>query len=170
MITFQHHSCRAPISYLKSYAIWPIYHFVMLPLNFNTLAAEFYLLPSNWHEDNLLHTFAWHVFYFSMLTVWQTFSLVLTFGRAENWNSALSTVQGKYTQFLKRRTRKFNFRSYVLNLVKINIRFHLSKIGNPGADLSTNHATIVNQACQFIGQTCHNSQIELADLSANHAN
>ena len=57
---------------------------------------------------------------------------------------SLSTVQDKCIHpFLKRRTRKFNFRSYVLNLiktkivntdVKINISFFLSMVDSPGAD------------------------------------
>ena len=44
-----------------------------------------------------------------------------------------------YTQFLKWRTRKFNFRSYVLNLLLINISFCLSKVDSPGIDLSASH-------------------------------
>ena len=44
-----------------------------------------------------------------------------------------------YTLFLKRRTSRFNFRSYVLNLVKINM-FFLSKVGSPRG--------------RFIGQLC----------------
>ena len=41
----------------------------------------------------------------------------------------LSTVQGKCIYiFLKQRTRKLNFRSYVLNLVKINVSFFRSKV------------------------------------------
>ena len=59
----------------------------------------------------------------------------------------LSTVQVKciYT-ILKRRTRKFNFSFYVLNLIKINIRFCLSKVGSPEADISANSAKIVESS------------------------
>ena len=38
-----------------------------------------------------------------------------------------------YTQFLKQRTRKLNFRPCVLNLVQIHITCHLSKVGSPEA-------------------------------------
>ena len=41
-----------------------------------------------------------------------------------------------YTLFIKQRIRKFNFHSYVLNLVKISISFFLSKFGSHGVDLS----------------------------------
>ena len=89
----------------------------------NPLAADIFLLPSNWHEDNFLHTVTWHRVYFSMLTVWHgLFSLVLMFPGLKMKDLPISTAQGKcrYTIF-KRRTRKFHFRSYVLNLVQINI-------------------------------------------------
>ena len=76
-----------------------------------------------------------------MFTLWHIlFSLALMFPglRIEAPNRV-----SVYTLSLKRRTMKLNFRSYILNLVKINISFFLSKVGSPGADLSANHATLV---------------------------
>ena len=59
--------------------------------------------------------------FYSMFTVWHRCFIWYWRFRAENWSSAPFTVQGKCMYiFLKRITRKFNFRSYVLNLVKIN--------------------------------------------------
>ena len=178
----------------------------------------FFLLPSNWHKDNFLQTLTWHGLSFSMFTVWHgLFSLVLMFPGLRSEAPLPSTVQGKcrytffkwrtrkfnfrsyvlnfrfqcllfgtdfflwyscflgwevkihphpqyrvsvYTLFLKWRTRKFNFRSYVLSLVKINISFCLSKVGSMGpiyrpydlastissADLSALCATIVESS------------------------
>ena len=86
----------------------------------------------------------------------QTIFFGARISRAENLSSAPFTVQGKciYT-FFKAENQEIQFRSYVLNLVKINISFFLSKVGSTGADLSactissvdlsTNRATIVER-------------------------
>ena len=131
----------------------------------------------------MLHTFTMHKV-FPMLTVWHSlFSLVLVFPglRIE----LRPYIQYRvvyiyiyiciyiYTQFLKLRTRKFNFRSYLLNEVSINISFCLSKVGSPEADLSTISAKIVelsglsywppvpqylNRAGRFSGHPCQVDQ------------
>ena len=106
----------------------------------NPLPAKFFYILHG-HGDNFLQTFTWHGL-FSMFTVWHGFfSFVLTFPGLRIEDPTPSIVQGKsiYT-FFKRRTRKYNFRSYVLNLVKINISFCLSKVGRHGTDLSISRA------------------------------
>ena len=84
-----------------------------------------------------------------MFAVWHGLSsLILMFPGQKIEAPPLSTVQSKcilYT-FLKLRTSRFNFRSYVINLVMVNISCFLSKVGSPGADLSAFHATIVESS------------------------
>ena len=82
-----------------------------------------------------------------MITVWQ---LAWTFFFGTHVSglriAALSHSQYRvsvYTciyTFLKRKISRFNFRSYVLNLVKINISFFLSKVESLGTDLSITRA------------------------------
>ena len=99
---------------------------------------SFSMLPSNWHGDNFFTNPHQSGLSFSMFTVLhRLLSLVLMFPGLPIEAPPQSTVQGKciYT-FFKQKTRKFNFRSYVLNLIKMNISFCLSKVGSPGADLS----------------------------------
>ena len=102
-----------------------------------------------------------------MFTVWHRLSsLVLIFPGLRIEALPLSTV--------KRRTRKFNFHSYVLNLVQINRNVCLSKVGSPGADLLASRAEHVllvwptyrptvpqqpNRAGRFIDQTCQLDKI-----------
>ena len=51
-----------------------------------------------------------------------------------------------YTQLLKRRTRKFNFRSFVLQpSIDINISFYLSKVGSPSQGLFIGHPCQVDK-------------------------
>ena len=74
----------------------------------------FLLLPSSWHGDNFLHICTWHWVYFSM-------DFSLGYSCFPGWELKLCPYLqysvSVYTQFLKRRTRKFNFCFYVLNLV-----------------------------------------------------
>ena len=81
--------------------------------------------------------------------------------------------------FLKRRTSRFNFRSYVLNLIKITRFFFFQRLVDPGpiyrhpcltstissADLSAKHDRTVNRVGRFIGQT-YNFWV---NLSANRS-
>ena len=129
-------------------------HICLVNLLTLRLWSFFYTLQG--HEDNCLQTLNWHELLFSMFTVWHgLFSLVLMFSGLRIEAPPLSTVQGKciYT-FLKRRTSKFNFCSYVLNIVKINIIFWFLKGYSWG---------------RFIGQPCLACTISLANLSANRA-
>ena len=105
---------------------------------------------------------------FNVYCLARTFFFGPHVSRIENWSSTLihSTV---YT-LLKWRTRKFNFRSYVLNLVKINIRFFLSKVGSPGPIYRPAMSSMYYQFSRFIGQVCQNSRIERADLLTKCAN
>ena len=112
-----------------------------------------------------------------MFTVWHgLFSLVLLFSGLRIEAPIPSTVQGKWIYtflkqrtILKQRTSRFNFRSYVLNLVKINkfLFFQRLVVLRPiyWPLVPSEHYQIE----QFIGQACHNSRIEWADLSAKHA-
>ena len=95
------------------------WHGYNMLLRVNHLAEKFFLLPSNVHRDNFLYTFTWHGLYFSMFTVWHgLFSLVLIFPRLRiEAPPYLQYRVSVYTQFLKQRTRKFDFRSYVPNLI-----------------------------------------------------
>ena len=72
-----------------------------------------------------------------MFTVWhELFSLVVMLPRVRI--EALSLSQYRvtvYTVFFKQRTSRFNFHSYVLTIIKINISF-FSKVGSPGVNLS----------------------------------
>ena len=106
-----------------------------------------------------------------MFTVWhELFSLVLMFSTLRIEALPPSIVQGKciYT-FLKRRTSRVNFHSYVLIVVKINKSICLSKVGSSGADLSATRVYQAlsvhpinrpsmseqsNRAGRFIGQAC----------------
>ena len=65
-----------------------------------------------------------------MFTVWHgLFSLVLMFSGLRIEAPLPSTIQGKCIYvFLKKRTSRFNFRSYILNLVKINISFFFQRL------------------------------------------
>ena len=107
---------------------------------FNPLAAEF-VIPFRAHGDKFLQTLTWHGL-FSMFTVWTDF--FLCYSCFLGWELKLCLYLqyrvSVYTLFLKRRTRKFIFRSYVLNVIKINISFFLSNVGSPGVDLSTSCA------------------------------
>ena len=86
---------------------------------------SFFLLPFAGHKVNFLQTFIWHGLSFSMFTVWHGLSfLVLMFSGL--WIEALppTTLHSKsINTFLNRRTSRFNFRSYVLNLAQINVKF-----------------------------------------------
>ena len=68
---------------------------------------SFFLLPSNWYEDNCLQTLTWHGLSFLMFTVWHgLFSLVLMFpGVRIEPLLHLQYRVSVYTLFLKRRTR-----------------------------------------------------------------
>ena len=84
---------------------------------------------------------------------------------------------------LKRRTRKFNFRCYVLNIVKINISFYLSKVGSPGpiyrpsvpyswielANLLAFHATIVESSWPIYRSSVPIRQDFWANLSTHRS-
>ena len=117
-----------------------------------------------------------------ILSVGWLFSLVLMFPKVGNEALPPSTVQGKciYT-FSKWRTSRFNFHSYVLNLVNINISFFsfqglLSRgwfIGLPGlsstissADLSAVYAKIVRSSGLIYLPSMLIRQDFWADLSA----
>ena len=69
--------------------------------NFNPLAAEFFLLPSNWHGDNVLHTFTWHGVFFHAYCLARTFFFGTHVPMLRIKALPLSTVQGKciYTNF-----------------------------------------------------------------------
>ena len=124
-----------------------------------------------WHGDNVLQTLTWHRLSFSIFTVWhRLFSLVLLFPRLRIEALLPSTVQGKciYT-FLKLRTRKFNFRSYVLNPVKINISFCHSRgqfigllchiVESNGPIYRPSMPQSSNRAGRFIGHPCQLDKI-----------
>ena len=126
-----------------------------------TVWLLFFLLPSAGHEI-IFYVPSSGTEFFSMFTVQHgLFSLVLMFPELRFEVLPLFTAQGKS---IKRRTRKFNFRSYVLNPVQINISFCLSNVGSPEAKLSASRATLLNRAGRFIGHPCHNSRIKWADL------
>ena len=86
-------------------------------------------------KPHLARTFVFNVY----CVVWTFFfgTQLLMFPGLRIEAPLSSTVQG--TQcihiFLKQRSRKFNFRSYVLNLLKIKM-FLFSKVSSPWADLS----------------------------------
>ena len=106
-----------------------------------------------------------------MFIVWhRLFSLVLMFSGLRIEALPPSTVQGKciYT-FLKWRTSRLNFRSYVLNLVKINISFFFQLLIIPGSIYRPPVPSEHYQFGRFIGQVYQNSQIKQADLSAERA-
>ena len=65
-------------------------------MNVNPLAAEFFLLPSNWHGGNFLHTLTGHGCFFHVYCLALTFTLVLTLPRLKIEAPPLFTVQGKY--------------------------------------------------------------------------
>ena len=107
----------------------------------NPLAGEFFFQPFAGHRVNFLQIFTWHGLSLLMFTVWHGLpSLVLMFSglRIEAPPHPQYRVS-VYTLF-KAETSRFNFCSYVLNLVKINISFFLSKAGSPGANLSAARA------------------------------
>ena len=104
---------------------------------------------------------AWN--FFSMFTIWHGyFSLVLMFHGLRIDAPPISTVQSKciYT-FLKPKIRKFDFCSYVLNLVKINISFVFQRMLVPGPIYQPAMPIRYYQFGRFIGQACHNSRMEL---------
>ena len=115
-----------------------------------------------------------------MFTVWHgLFSLVLMFPMLRIEASPLSTVQGKFKYtFLKQKTGKFNFRSYALNLVKINV-FFLQRFVVPGpiclartissANLSAKLATIVQWSRLIYRPNVPIRQELCANLSANRS-
>ena len=80
----------------------------------NPLAAEFFLVTSNWHRDNYLHL-ARRFFHVDCLT-WTFFGYSCFPGWQLKLRPYLQYRVSVYTQFLKWRTSKFNFHSYVLNL------------------------------------------------------
>ena len=105
-------------------------------------------------------------FFFNVYCWARTFSLVLMFPRLRIEAPPLCTVQGKcINTFLKQRTRKLNFHSFVLNLVKIKISFFLSIVGSHRLIYRSAIPSMYYQFGRFIGQACHNSQIERVDLS-----
>ena len=127
------------------------------------------------YKHSLRTDFFFQCFFNVLVQCFQCNVLHRLFSRLRIEAPPLSTVQGKciYT-FLKRRISRFNFRSYVLNLVNINIRFFLSKIGSPGGDLSATHAQRAlsvrliyrpsmpkqsNRAGLFIGKMCLSDKI-----------
>ena len=111
---------------------------------------SFFCYPRISTEIFLLQTLTWYGLSYPMFTVWHRyFFLVLMFPGLRIVAPPPSTVS-IYTLFLRRRTRKFNFRSYVPNLVEINISLCLSKVGSLGADVQAFRATLY-RAGQFIG-------------------
>ena len=95
----------------------------------NPLAAVFFI-PFRGQGDNFFYKPSPDTeFFFNVYCLAQNFSLVLMFpGLRINIylqyrESVYTQVLSVYTQLLKWRTRKFNFQSYILNLVKINISF-----------------------------------------------
>ena len=110
----------------------------------NPLAESFFCYSSLGTE--LLFTnihLAW-TFFFNVYCLARTFFFGTHVFRVENWSSASSTVHDKYIYtFLKRRTSTFNFRAYILNLVKVNISFFPSKVDSPGT-LFIDHLWVVN--------------------------
>ena len=123
---------------------------------------SFFLLPFTEHGVNFVQTFTWRGLYFFMFTVWHEFcSLVLFLG----WELKLSP----YSQYRVRRTSRFYFRSYVLNLVKINISFFFQRLAVHGPIYWPPVSSEYYQFGRFISQACQNSWIERADLSAKRA-
>ena len=62
----------------------------------NLLATEFFLLPSNYHSENSLHSFTWHGVFFRCLLFGTDFFLVLMFSGLRIEAPLLFTVQGNY--------------------------------------------------------------------------
>ena len=93
--------------------------------------------------------------------------LFLWYSCFQNWSS--SYLQYKINvlyPFFKRRTRKFIFRSYVLNLVKINLSFFFQRLVVPGLIYRLAVPSMYYQFGRFIGHACHNSRIKWVDLLA----
>ena len=108
----------------------------------NPLAAEFFSLPFRGMEIFFTNPHLARTFFVNVYCSAWTFIFGSHVFWAEDWSSTPSTYRvSVYTLFLKQRARKFNFCSYVLNLVKINISCCLSKVGSPGADLLAFYAT-----------------------------
>ena len=124
---------------------------------------------------NFLQTFTWHGVFFQRLLFGTDF--FLWYSCFLGWKLKLRPHPqykvSEYTLILKRRTRKFNFLSYVLKLVKINISFFfqrlvvLGTIYRPAVPACTISSSIyqpsmseqANEAGRFIGQTCQLYQI-----------
>ena len=81
-------------------------------------------------------------FFFNVYCLAWTFFFGTHVSRAGNWSSLSPNPRySVYTRFLKQRTSRFIFRSYVLNVVKIKISFCVSKVGSPRTYLFTFRAT-----------------------------
>ena len=132
---------------------------------FNPLAAEFFLLPSYWHEDNLLLTCTWHGVYSSKFTV---FWYSCFPGWELNLHPYLQHRESVYTQFLKEIQFSLFCTKHSIDKV-INISFCLSKVGCPVADLSTICGTIVESSRPIYWPSMPIRQVFWADLSANRS-
>ena len=107
-----------------------------------TLLLWRFLLSFAGHGVNFLQTFTWHGISFSIFIVCHgLFSLVLMFSglRIEPPFHPQYRVS-IYTLLLKQRASRFNFRSYVLNLVKINKFFFFQRFVVQGPIYQSNRA------------------------------
>ena len=114
------------------------YKFILRYVLILTFSLQSFFSTIQGHRDNFFTHPHWaQTFFCNVYCLSGLFSLVLMFPGLKIEAPVSSTVQGKciYT-FLKWRSRKFNFRSYVLNLVKISITFCLSKVRSSGSDFS----------------------------------
>ena len=122
--------------------------------NINPLAAEF-LLASNWHGDNFLHTFTLHGIFFPCLLFGTDFSLVFPFPGLRIEALPLSIVQDKC---------KYK----IFKAENQETQFPLLKT-KPSIDKHKFSSFLGWQfQCRFIGHLCHNSRIERADLLTIH--
>ena len=167
-------SLRAEILLLLLLLLLLLFYFFSLPLAQShrlencklTLWLQSLFIPFRGTVIIFLHALTW-LGLFSMFTVWyRLLSLVLMFSglRIE----ALPHLQYRvsvYTLFLKRRTRKFYFRLLCTKPSKDKHKFFLSKVGSPSADLSANHATIVELSGPIYRLNMLSRQDFLADLS-----
>ena len=98
---------------------------------------RFFQYPSLSTELNFLQNLHLARTFFSMFTVQhRLFSLVLMFsGTRIKAPPHPQYGVSVYTHFLKQRTNRFSFHTYVLNLVKIYKILFLSKGRSPGVDL-----------------------------------
>ena len=118
---------------------------------------SFFCYPSLGTELISVQSCTCHGLFFQCLLFGMNFFFGAHVSRAENWSSAPI-----YT-YLKRRISRLNFRSYVLNLVKINISFFFQRLVDPGR-FSKHY-----QFGWFIGQAWQKSRIVRTDFSAKRA-